>query len=128
MTRKIQAISTNNAFTQDGSAPAESIVTGRLLFVQGEADGKPTYDFTVILRNYYYNGTSYVVLGVVSSTRYVGTRNGGKVHLFNDYPQLSLPTLAGPTVTGTVVQQISIVPGEGVNLQIYANNALLLSN
>ncbi len=105
MTRKIYNIATASAFTQDGATPTiYTLPAGsRLLYVQGEADGKPTYDFTV------YNttgGGTPVLCGV----RYVGTRNGSKVHLFNDWPQVS---------GSSSLLSINVVPGEGVNLQIF---------
>ncbi len=121
MTRKIQSINTVSGFTQDGNAPVSVPIQGRLLWAQGEADGKPTYDFTVLLQQ--YNAPSTVALAA-SSTRYVGTRNGGKVHLFSDYPQLSV---SSAPATG-FYQQITVLPGEGVNLQIYTNTALLPQN
>ncbi len=125
MTRKIQLINTQQIFAQDASNPTPTRVTGRLLWVQGEADGKPTYDFTIALVRV-YNAASGETPILTVSTRYVGTRNGAKVMLFNDYPQVSTPAQA-TTNTG-FYEYINVYPGEGVNLQVFTNFGNLINN
>ncbi len=127
MTRKIQQITTGQSFTQDGSNPSVFNVSGRLLWVQGEADGKPTYDFTVTLSRNFISAAGTVTGITTAATRYVGTRNGGKVHLFNDYPQLS-NLQSGTTFAPGFFDLVTVSPGEGVNLQIYYNASTLQLN
>ncbi len=113
MTRKIYNIATASVFTQDGASPSVFTlpISCRLLYVQGEADGKPTYDFTVRFSD---GGSPATYCGM----RYVGTRNGQKVHLFNDWPIIDTSS----------TWDIEVLPGEGVNLQIFYMSGSPLSN
>ncbi len=89
----------------------------RLLYVKGECDTSPTYDFDVIMYNYGV-GTSGVVQ---TSVRYAGTPNGRRVDLFRDWPQIATRGSLNPTSAG----QLTIVVGAGtaVTLRVYYNTA-----
>ncbi len=117
MTRKIQAIALVQAYSTSSITPVNLPVGGRLLWVQGEGANKPTFDFTVTY--YSGNGSAYNVC----STRYVGTKNGGKVQLFNDWPQV--PTSTSTTAVTLGSSAIQITPGADVSIQVYYNNASL---
>ncbi len=98
-----------------GTASVSIPLGGRLLWVQGEADGKPTYDFTVRVAT--YSGGLHS-----TSTRYVDTRNGARVNLFQDFPQISTATIA-PSALGDM--QIVVEAGSGCNIQIFYNADVL---
>ncbi len=87
----------------------------RLIKVQGEADGKPTYDFSVRING--HNGANTTSNGM----RYVGAKNGRHVHLWNEWPQV-------PTTTSTPAAQgqfqLEVVAGTDVSLRVFYNDSV----
>jgi hypothetical protein len=104
ISRKIENIHSTNEFTASTLMPV-----GAPFFVQGEASGKSTYDFNLLL----------VVSGTTSAANsyqchYVGARNGAKVNLRH----IQVITSATATsLPGDVYLQI--VPGTGVTLRYF---------
>ncbi len=85
---------------------------GRLIGVRGEADGKPTYDFVVIASSWVSD-----LPGILTcSAKHAGIRNGRKIDLWHEWPQIATTAIA-PTTDGEV--RITITPGTGVVLQVY---------
>ncbi len=95
-------------------------VGAKLLSVKGEADNKPTYDFTVTLTTYTSNGSS--VANNIAPIRYVGTPNGMSVKCGRDFPlPPSVVTAPAPSTfnNGPAAYRIQITAGTGVTLQVY---------
>ncbi len=98
--------------TLNASSP-QSIPSGsRLYAVRGEADGKPTYDFSVTEQA--YDGPASALRTV--SVKYAGTKNGKQVLLMHDWPAQTTSSTA-PTAQGG--KRVFVSPGNGVVLQIY---------
>ncbi len=90
--------------------------SSRIHSVKGEADGKPSYDFTVLSQD--WDGATAISL----YTKYAGTKNGATVNLWNEWPVL---TTAASVPTSSDDTAIAVIPGTGVVLQIYyANGAV----
>ncbi len=115
MTRKIYVLATTNVTFATGAIALPS--GSRLVYIQGEADGKPTYDFTITGTKGYVAAGTITVLGQ-SSCRYVGTKNGAKVQLWKEWPQLSTTSSDLTGRTG-LYDQITVTAGTGVNLQVF---------
>ncbi len=115
MTRKIQPIQSTTT-TAGGSV---SLPVGcRLLRANAEAEGKPTYDFTVA------EAVWSPVLGASTSynTKYCGTRNGTAVNLWKEFPAMTT-TANTPTATGHL--QITLTFGTGVVGQVFYVQGLI---
>ncbi len=107
MTRKIQP----EQSTQVNSAASLVLPIGaRLMAVKGEADGKPTYDFTILVTSGSASGP------LVYACKYVGTMNGKRVNLWKEFPVQSNVTSA-TTTFGTTAY--NIIAGTGVTLQVF---------
>ncbi len=109
MTRKI--IPTQSVSLAPGSTT--QLPSGARIFqVIGECTSNPTYDFTVI-RSVYSRANVAVVQ---YSVKYCGTRNGAKVSLWKEFPEIttinSVPTAVGD-------EALYVTSGTTVSLQIY---------
>ncbi len=110
MTRKIQPIQT---ISSTSAGQTNNIPPGaRILGVKGEADGKPTFDFTIQQRTWDGAASAFAV----TSTRYVGTPNGRMVNLWKEWPQ-QVNWVGTPTALGQF--SISVIGGGGVYYTVY---------
>ncbi len=91
----------------------------RLHSVRGEADGKPTYDFVMQL------GVWDPVLAAPTylEIKYAGTKNGGVVNLWKDWPQISTRSITAPAALGDTV--LIVTTGVGIVLQVYYVSGLV---
>ncbi len=84
--------------------------------VQGEADGKTTYDFIV-------QTTTFAAGSAVSlHVKFCGVKNGQRVNLWKEFPT---PSTISTTPGAGGDLQYSVVPGTGVTLQAYYAFGLL---
>jgi hypothetical protein len=82
----------------------------RLLWIQGECDTKPTYDFT-IEENVWAAGSNIQLF-----TKFVGMKNGARRNLSKIFPVQSTLN-STPVAKGDYM--ITIAAGTGVTLQVY---------
>ncbi len=87
-------------------------ISSRLWYFQGEADGKPTYDFQISLVTWNTDAASVAQVTI----KYCGVKNGQKVMLHTDWPHVATQ-ITTPNATGEV--QIIVTPGTGVNGQVF---------
>ncbi len=93
------------------SSSAYLPVGSRIHSIQGEADGKPTYDFVIT-----FTYTDTTPTAQFTQIKYAGARNGQKVNLMKDWPQVITKAAAAAAVGDFALQ---ITSGTGVALQVY---------
>ncbi len=103
--RKIENVLQIAEFTTSTVVPE-----GKPLYVQGEADGKETYDFTI-----QQISSGSAGLGTYQC-KYAGMLNGVRVSLRN----LQINNSIGPLLAGDT--RLTIIPGNGVSIKYYYSN------